>query len=75
MKCPYCGSEMSLGYIYNGQQPLQWLPEGVSPSKLVFTTTKKGITLKNELSFIKPSGYCAEAFHCEQCHIVIAQTK
>ena len=63
MKCPYCGKEMSEGYLYNGKQPNQWLPRGI---------TDKGITLKNKFSFFRESGYSAEAFYCYQCRIVIA---
>jgi len=72
MKCPYCGREMYEGYIYNGQQPNQWLPKGVMPSRIVFTATDKGITLKNKFSFFKQGGYCAEAFYCYKCRIMIA---
>ena len=28
MKCPYCQEEMQLGYIPNGGQPVQWIPNG-----------------------------------------------
>ena len=75
MNCPYCSKEMVEGYIYNGSQPVQWLPKGVMPSRINFKTTDKGITLKTKFSFFKASGYSAEAFYCDQCNIVIAPTE
>ena len=74
MKCPYCGKEISEGYIYNGQQPNQWLPKGVMPARIAFTKRDEGV-LKNKFKFFKESGYCSEAFHCYGCHIVIASTE
>jgi hypothetical protein len=75
MKCPYCGKEMSEGYIYNGQQPNQWLPKGVMPARIKFTKRAEGVDLKNTFHFFKESGYCSEAFHCYGCQIVIAPTE
>lgn len=75
MKCPYCGKEMSEGYIYNGAQPVQWLPKGVMPARISFTATDKGITLKNKFSFFKESGYCAEAHYCYDCQVVVAKAE
>ena len=66
---------MSLGYIYNGQQPIQWLPKGVMPARIKFTKRAEGVDLKNKFSFLKESGYNAEAFYCNECCIVIAQTE
>lgn len=75
MKCPRCGIEMSEGYIYNGQQPIQWLPKGVMPARMRFTKRDEGVDLKNKFSFLKESGYSAEAFNCYACHIVVAPTE
>ena len=75
MNCPYCGRTMLDGYIYNGRQPNQFLPKGVMPARISFTTTEKGVTLKNKFSFFKESGYSAEAFYCNKCRIVIAPTE
>lgn len=75
MKCPICGKEMIEGYLYNGSQPLQWLPNGVMPARICWSTTDEGITLKNKFKLFKESGYKAEAFHCQECHIVIAPTE
>lgn len=72
MKCPYCGEEMSVGYIYNGNQPLQWLPDGVMPSRVNWIATDRGVSLKNNFKLFKEGGYKAEAFYCYGCHIVIA---
>ena len=75
MKCPHCGKEMLEGYLYNGQQPIQWLPNGVMPARIKFTKRDEGVDLKNKFSFFKESGYRAEAFHCYACHIIIAPTE
>ena len=72
MKCPYCNKEMSVGYIHNGSQPVQWTPNGKKPSAFRFSATDGGIKLNNKLSF---SGYNAEAFYCDACHIVIAKAE
>ena len=37
MKCPYCGMEMQAGYIPNGSQPVQWIPDGEKPSLFSFS--------------------------------------
>ena len=75
MKCPHCGEEMIAGYIYNGQQPIQWLPNGVMPARIKFTRKDEGVDLKNKFSFFKESGYRAEAYHCYACQIIIAPTE
>ena len=75
MKCPYCGKETEAGYIYNGNQPLQWLPNGVMPSRINWTAKDDGVNLKNKFKLFKESGYKAEAFYCNKCHIVIAPTE
>ena len=75
MKCPCCANEMVTGYLYNGSQPLEWLPNGVMPSRINWTTSGKGIPLKNKFKFFQESGYRADAFFCQYCHIVIAPTE
>ena len=75
MKCPYCEREMQMGYIYNGSQPVQWIPEGKRPSMWNFSTTEEGICLNSKFIFTKGSGYKAEAYYCGRCKIVIAPTK
>ena len=74
MKCPYCNKEMALGYVQNGQQPVQWMPDGKKPSMLSHKTTKEGVTLVNEFAPFKANGYKAEAYYCMNCKIVIAPT-
>ena len=71
MKCPYCNKEMSVGYIHNGNQPVQWIPGNKKPSAFRFSVTDGGVKLNNKLSL---GGYNAEAFYCDACHIVIAKT-
>ena len=75
MKCPYCGKEMESGYIPNGYQPVQWIPEGERPSLLSFSTSETGVTLDNKFSPFKANGYRAAAFYCADCGIVIAPVK
>lgn len=72
MKCPYCGKEMSVGYIHNGSQPVQWMPDGKKTSLFRFSTADGGKKLSNKLSL---GGYNAEAFYCDACHVVIAKTE
>ena len=72
MKCPYCEEEMSIGYIHNGNQPIQWLPSGKKPSIFRFSAVEDGVKLNSKLSL---NGYCAKAYYCNTCHIVIAKTE
>ena len=72
MKCPYCNKEMSVGYIHNGNQPVQWIPNGKKPSIFRFLAADGGVKLSNEFSL---NGYNAEAFYCDACHIVVAKTE
>lgn len=72
MKCPYCNKEMSVGYIRNGSQPVQWLPDVKKASAFRFSVADGGKSLSNKLSL---GGYNAEAFYCDACHVVIAKTE
>lgn len=71
MKCPYCSKEMKIGYLYNGRQPIQWIPINKKPSIFNFTI-KDGVKLNNDFSM---SGYSADAHYCDVCNIVISKTK
>ena len=75
MNCPYCSQEMAAGYIPNGDQPVQWLPDGEKPSVLAFTTAEKGVALVNKFAPFKANGYKAAAFYCKECKFVIAPTE
>lgn len=75
MKCPYCKNEMLLGYIPNGQQPVQWIPDGERPSLFSFVTSGTGVSLDNKFSPLKVNGYKAIAYCCIDCGIVLAPTK
>ena len=72
MKCPYCNKEMQLGYIHNGNQPVQWFPNDSKPSAFRFSKADDGVSLVNEF---KMSGYKAQAHYCSNCNIVIACTE
>ncbi len=74
MKCPCCNKEMQSGYIHNGSQPVQWIPDGKKPSMFSFSTTKEGIRLVNKFEPFKSNGYSAEAYFCSDCKIVVAPT-
>ncbi|MBQ7005176.1 MAG: MarR family transcriptional regulator [Clostridia bacterium] len=74
MKCPYCSKEMLSGYLYNGSQPLQWIPEGEKPLFFNFDVAHYAVELKNKFSFFK-GGYRAETYYCDRCHVVISKTK
>ena len=56
MYCPICNKEMLSGYLYNGNQPLQWIPEDKKPSKFAFSTTDDGVKLNNKFSLFKTGG-------------------
>lgn len=75
MKCPYCQKEMQFGYIPNGQQPVQWIPDKGKPSLLSFSVAEQGVSLINQFKPLKVNGYKAEAHYCSNCKIVIAPTK
>ena len=75
MNCPCCGKDMMLGYIYNGNQPVQWIPHGKKPSAFAFSTAEGGVPLQNRFEPIKSNGYKAEAFYCGTCKLVVAPTK
>lgn len=75
MKCPYCNEEMQAGFIPNGGQPVQWIPDGERPSFLSFSIAEKGVPLISKFSPLKANGYRAEAHLCLKCKIVIAPVK
>ena len=75
MKCPYCQEEMQFGYIPNGQQPVQWIPDGEKPSYFSISVAEQGIPLINHLKPLKANGYKAEAYYCTKCKVVIAPTR
>ena len=75
MKCPYCEKEMAVGYIPNGSQPVQWIPDGEKPSHFAFSTSENGITLNNTFSLLKANGYKAAAYCCIDCGIILALTE
>lgn len=73
MECPYCGKEMTQGYLNNRQKPIQWIPDGKDPGFLNYMKAKDGVTLENEFNVI--DGYNAEAHYCSECMLVIAPTE
>ncbi len=72
VECPYCGKEMASGFIPNGQQPVQWIPDGEKPSFFSFSKAEKAVTLNNKFSILKANGYKAEAYFCIHCKIIIS---
>ena len=75
MKCPYCQKEMQRGYIPNGSQPVQWIPDDERPSFFSFSVAEQGVPLVNQFKPLKANGYKAEAHYCPDCKVVIAPTK
>ena len=75
MECPYCKKRMSLGYIPNVKQPVQWIPEGKKASVFSFCIAEYGIPLVNTFSILKANGYRAKAYFCVDCGVVIAPTE
>lgn len=69
MRCPYCQKEMQRGYIPNGSQPVQWIPDGERPSVLSFSVTEQGVSLVNQFKPLKANGYKAEAHYCSDCKV------
>lgn len=65
---------MRPGYIPNGCQPVQWIPDGEKPSVFSFSVADTGIPLKNCFKPLKVNGYRAEAHYCPKCGIVLAPT-
>lgn len=72
MKCPYCEKDMLTGDIPNGQQPVQWIPEGERPAFLSYSIAPQGIPLNNQFHPFKINGYKAVAYCCRDCKIVLA---
>lgn len=75
MECPFCSKEMLCGYLYNHNQPVQWIPKGKKPSMFSYTTARDAVKLNNKFSIFQAGGYNAEAYYCDTCHFVIAQTE
>lgn len=75
MKCPYCQNEMRLGYLHNGGQPVQWIPDGAKPSVRSFSVAEQGIPLINQFKPLSANGYQARAHYCPTCGVVLAPTK
>lgn len=73
MKCPYCAKEMSCGYIYNGRNPVSWIPRESRMPILGFLKPNNCVNLYHTHSSAW-SGYRAEAFYCDSCHVVISKT-
>ena len=72
MKCPKCEREMKKGYLHNGTQPIQWIPENRKPS-IWRGGVAEGAAVCGEENFWK--GYRAEAHYCSACKVVILPTK
>jgi len=75
MKCPYCQRELSIGYLYNNDKPVQWIPDGNKPSFWRFAADTSGVTLKNSHFPFHRASYRTEAYYCPACRIVIAPTE
>ena len=72
MTCPVCKNEMQEGYLYNGSQPVQWIPKTERPSPFSFSVAPRAVALHNSFRFFKRGGYSAPSFYCKYCRHVIS---
>ena len=70
MKCNCCGTEMKKGYLHNGSQPVQWIPEDRKPALWKGLAAEGAIRLGSG-SLFEWNGYRADAWLCENCQTVI----
>lgn len=75
MICPVCKNEMQEGYLYNGSQPVQWIPKTDRPSPFSFSVAPHAVILRNTFQLFKRSGYSAVSFYCNHCMHVISPVK
>ncbi len=68
MKCPKCDRVMGSGYVFNGIQPIQWIPENRKPSGWRGGVAEDAVALPGGSFW---NGYRAEAFYCYSCKMVI----
>ena len=68
MKCPYCKSEMDIGFLPASKMPLYWIPESSRAPAIAFSKPNGGIKLTN---FPKWSIKKAVSFYCKKCEVVI----
>lgn len=61
--CPYCGSEMQLGYFGGVRYQLEWIPEG-EKQRTTILSKDTGIPLNKTSIFKFNKVY---AYHCVQC--------
>ncbi len=73
MKCPSCQKEMHNGYVFERDQPIQWIPAESKPS-IWKTGVAEGSVVLGGGGFWT-GGYKAEAFYCKNCKIVILPVK
>ncbi len=72
MKCPYCGRDMNIGYLFSERKPNQWIPANKKPPIWVKSVTADGVKLNNKSGM---TGHKATAYYCNNCKIVIAPTE
>ncbi len=65
--CPYCGSEMQLGYFGGVPYQLEWIPEG-KRQRVTLLQKNTGIPLNKMNVFTLHKVY---AYHCEECNVFI----
>lgn len=65
--CPYCGSEMRLGYLGGVPYQLEWIPEG-KRQRVTLLQKNTGIPLNKLNAFTFHKVY---AYHCEKCNVFI----
>jgi len=72
MNCPKCEAIMQEGYIPVSNMNLYWAPKGEIPGVFRWSVPKGGVRLQRpEMLGIAKK----EAFYCQQCDLVIIDTK
>lgn len=64
MICPYCGKEMTLGYIYGDRYRIKWISKENDHGSIL-TCLSKGIILTD---FVENK---LEVYHCEDDEVFI----
>lgn len=67
--CPYCGTKMHIGVIYQDRYALKWIPEERDLG-LLFQWFSKGI----KLTGITTDG-SIKSLYCNECEKIIIDTK
>ena len=68
MNCPYCGSEMKLGYI-QCRDGLYWMENKRAVAAIPFAAGER-VNLADD-GWVPFGGYSATAYYCRECRKVV----